>query len=223
MPRSVCKPGYCAGFTLVELILAIGISALIAVAAYAGVRVAVAADEGLRAEATRLYELQRALNIIEEDLSQIRPRSATTAGGVRQAAFKGGVLQRPLLAFTRAGVPNPAGLQRSELQRVEYVLEDGRLWRRHRWVLDGADAARPADAVLLLENVVSLRPAFLPHAEATGQAETRLLDDMTHWLEHWDSALPAASPVPGRAMPMAIMLTLELEGFGRIHRVIELP
>src|ERR1700733_7036053 len=49
----------------------------------------------------------------------------------------------PLITFTRGGWTNPAGIQRSELQRVSYTLENGTLMRLYYPVLDATEGGVP--------------------------------------------------------------------------------
>lgn len=150
------------GFTLIEMLLAMGVSAMIAVAAHAAITTAIAAHEGLREEVQRLDELQRAMDIIEADLSAILLRRNRSFEGGSDPILLGGENHAPLLQFTRGGVANPAGLLRSDMQRLRYVLSGNQLWRQHRWQLDAADPNLVPQSTLLLEQVVDLRLEFLP-------------------------------------------------------------
>lgn len=210
------------GFTLVELLLALGISVLVAVLAYAGVSTAMDADAGLRTQAQLLSDIQRTLNIMEEDLLHIRPRSITTNVGSTEAALSGGSFSSPLLAFTRAGVGNPAQLPRSEMQRVSYLVTDGRLWRLYRQVLDGADTNIPPQSVLMLEGVKAVSMEFLPELNRQQVLDLPSLQaNAGLWEAYWDSS--ALTVGQSRALPLAVRLTLDIEQFGQVQRVIELP
>jgi general secretion pathway protein J len=211
------------GFTLVELLLALGISALVAALAYAGISSAIGVSAGMQAEVRRLADLQRALNIIEEDLAQVRPRAIVNGYGSDEAAFRGGRYQDVLLEFTRGGVGNPQGLARSELQRVRYVLDAGRLWRQWWTVLDRADENRAPEAVVLLENVETVQLNFLaPAAEgATPLDYYSLTTGAAVWDSDWNSAQLAPDSVA--PLPLAVDLRVTLAGFGEVRRVVELP
>jgi general secretion pathway protein J len=211
------------GFTLVELLLALGISAFIAVLAYAGLSTVLDADAALRREVQRLDEVQRALLLIEEDLSQLRPRAVNEGRGRHDAALAGGSFASPLLIFTRGGLDNPAGLQRSDLQRVHYVLDGGRLWRLQRPMLDTADPGAVAQATLLLEGIQALQLGFLRRMEQ----DSRPLDALTLnsagvlWDDFWDSSALRSGQL--NLLPQAIRLSLQLDGIGEVERVIALP
>jgi general secretion pathway protein J len=212
-----------AGFTLVELLLAIAISALVAALAYAGLSTAIGASAGMQVQVRQLSDIQRALNILEEDLLQVRPRAITNGFGSQEAAFRGGVFQDALLEFTRGGFGNPQGLARSELQRVRYVLADGRLWRQSWPVLDRVAENQPPQSVLLLENVAAVQPGFLrvPAPNGVPPDFYSLGASNAYWDSDWNSQQLAADAVA--PLPVAVNLVLTLTDFGEVRRVFELP
>ncbi len=211
------------GFTLVELLLALGISAFVAALAYAGISGAIGVSGGMQAEVRQLADLQRALNIIEEDLAQLVPRGIVNGYGSEEAVFRGGIYQDALLEFTRGGVGNPQGLARSELQRVKYVLADGKLWRQWWTVLDRTDENHAPESALLLEGVDNLQLGFLA-PPAVGAVQTdyyNLMTATTLWDSDWNSARLAPGSVA--PLPLAVDLRMTLAGFGEVRRVVELP
>jgi len=211
------------GFTLVELLVALGISALVAALAYAGIGSAIGASAGMQQEVRQLAYLQRALNIIEEDLGQAVPRAIVDAYGNDQPAFRGGRYQDVLLEFTRGGVANPQQLARSDLQRVRYVLKDGVLWRQWWTALDRADANGTPQSAVLLEGVENLQLGFLaPPAEGAAPADYYSLATSAAL---WDNAWTSARLAPGLAapLPLAVNLQFTLADFGEVQRVVELP
>lgn len=211
------------GFTLVELLLALGISALVATLAYAGISTAIGVSAGMQAEVRRLAELQRALNIIEEDLAQVVPRAIVNGFGSDEAAFSGGRYAAALLEFTRGGLSNPQDVTRSELQRVRYVLDGGNLWRQWWSALDRADESRAPESALLLEGVEDLQLAFLaPPVEGAAPLDFYTLATSTApWASDWRSARLAPDTVA--PLPIAVDLRFTLAGFGEVRRVVEIP
>lgn len=211
------------GFTLVELLLALGVSALIAVAANFAITTAVAGHQGLRREVLRLDEVQRAMDIIEADLGAMLLRRNRTFQGGAEPVLLGGDNYEPLLQFTRGGVANPAALPRSDLQRVQYVLAGEALWRQHRWQLDVVDPNVEKQSTLLLAGVRELQLEFLPRQFAQTPASLQPLTqpDLLPWMESWDSEhLRVGQTHP---LPLALRLSLDIEGLGRIQRVFNLP
>jgi general secretion pathway protein J len=214
--------GAARGFTLVELLVALGVSALAATLAYAGLSTAIGASESLEAEISRLGAVQQALTIIEEDLQQVRPRAITNGFGADEAAFTGGVQPDAVLEFTRAGLANPLGLARSDLLRVRYVLDNGALWRQSWGVLDRVDDSAATDSVLLLDGIEQFNLGFLAPAQAGVQsAYYNLVANPAFWDIDWDSQRVAPDAVS--PLPVAVNLTLTLSGFGEVRRVVELP
>src|SRR5580692_5749791 len=127
------------GFTLVELTVAIMILAVIAAIGYGTINQAVKSHEILKDQQAQLIGLQNAMRILEQDFVQAAPRPVRQAIGDEppQLAFLGAPPgTQPVVALTRAGWSNPAGLQRPGLQRVQYFLENGTLRREYWNVLD---------------------------------------------------------------------------------------
>jgi general secretion pathway protein J len=211
------------GFTLVELLLAMAISALVAVLAYTGIATAIDASTAMQAEVRQLGDLQRALSMLEEDLLQVRPRGITNGQGSQEAVFRGGAYQDVLLEFTRGGLANPQRLARSELQRVRYVLADGMLWR-HSWqVLDRVDDNQGLQRVALLDGVTDVQVRFLRQPASTGiqAAFPELLSDTQFWASDWQS-MPVAADASA-PLPVAVSVAMTVAGFGEVLRVFELP
>jgi general secretion pathway protein J len=211
------------GFTLVELLVALAISALIAALAYAGINSAIGASTGMQEEVRRLADLQRALNIIEEDLGQVVPRASVDSYGNDQPAFRGGRYQDVLLEFTRGGIANPQNLARSELQRVRYVLDGGTLWRQWWSAVDRAGVNAAAQSALLLEGVADLQLGFLaPAMEGAIPVDYYTLTaSAALWERDWSSARLAPDVVA--PLPIAVDLRITLTDFGEVRRVVELP
>jgi type II secretion system protein J len=112
-----------------------------------------------------------------------------------------------LVAFTRTGWANPAGIQRPALERVSYRLENGTVRRLHWPVLDATEATAPIKRDLL-DHVKSIT--------------FRFLTDARQWTDQWPP-LGNAGTAGLRMRPLAIEVTIELEDWGRIRRVIEVP
>ncbi len=114
-----------------------------------------------------------------------------------------------LLTFTRGGWANPAGLPRSELQRVNYLLRDGKLIRRHLAVLD-ATAALPYEERELLDQVQAL--------------SFRYMDGGLVWQKGWPPAIQLNGPATEllRVRPVAIEITLQLKDWGKLQRIVEI-
>ncbi len=195
------------GFTLLELLVAIAIFAIMA--ALGGISLeAVVTQQAIANENYRqLKSLQRSVQILCDDLYQLQPR------GVRDVL--GQNYELPLIAdgrgmyllrLSRAGWRNPAGFSRGTLQRVQYRLNDGALIREYWPVLDPVLAMEPIEEVLL-ENVALVKFEFL---------------DIENAQPEWEPVWPPLR-IDASDWPKAVRFAIEIDGFGRIERLIEVP
>jgi type II secretion system protein J len=109
------------------------------------------------------------------------------------------------LQLTRAGWSNTAGLARSSLQRIGYRLDQDGLWRDHWPVLDHTLATEPTRRKLL---------------GGVRAVTFRFMDANRNWVERWPMA-EGDPQTDGRARPAAIEVTLDLEDWGTLRRVVE--
>jgi len=207
------------GFTLIEVLIAMAITAFIAVVAYSGLSAVILGVDSVRAEAARLNELSRVFNLLSRDLRQVVNRPVYDEFGSRRSALEGGPLAREMLSFTRAGWHNTAGSPRSALQRVSYYLDDGALVRASWPVLDPATAIEPIETILL-ENVEVFEVRFLADTTALSVNQDSTIDRRL-WAENWiaDISQPGQLAEP----PVAAEIRLEIEGWGELERLYVLP
>ncbi len=143
--------------------------------------------------------------------SESSESASGAAGGFAQSSgTQSGI---DLVAFTRIGWANPAGIQRPAEERVAYRLANGVLERLHWPELDAAEGTTPVSRDLL-DHVKSVT--------------FRYMTDTRQWTDQWPpvSNIPLA-PLAGdqtlRMRPIAVEVTLELEDWGTIVRIIEVP
>ena len=144
------------GFTLLEVLVAISIFALLSAIAYGGlVQILNSRDrvEGERAFWRGTVSLFR---FLEDDLGQVRARKVRDGDGAILEAFYGRrvdnrALGAPSLEFTRGGLPVVGNAVRSDLQRVAYRLHEGKLYRLTWPSLDRAPQTQPQETVLANE------------------------------------------------------------------------
>jgi general secretion pathway protein J len=195
-----------AGFTLIELLVAMAIVAIIGVIALGGLGQVIRQQEIARERSERWREVQLAMRMVVQDLAQIHPRPMRDETA---AAYQPSVLASPnaqfALEFSRGGWANPAGFRRGTVLRVAYRLEDDALVRYHWPVLDRT-LSTPA-----------LRNEILGGVELL---EIRFLDAAGAWHVEWPPLDVQGSP---RLVmrPRAIELSVDLERFGRVWRVVE--
>jgi general secretion pathway protein J len=209
-----------AGFTLVEVLIALAITAFVSMIAYTSLSTVMTGVERLRENTDRIYEVNRAFMIMSRDLRQFTARPVRDEFGELEPAFTGGELARFALSFTRTGWHNPNNRLRSNLQRVNYRLEDDGLWRDTYPVLDRTADTEP-DSVLLLDGVESLQLTFLSSLEALQTQSGKAALDTSNWAESWvsDSSAPEAVLEP----PAAVEIRLQLQNWGEMRRLYALP
>jgi general secretion pathway protein J len=174
------------GFTLLELLVAMFIAAIIFAMGYGTINQAVKNRETLEDQQKRLLDLQTTVRTMEQDFLQLAQRPVRDpVGGTYQAALVANVNSssgslgssssssgnsngtrglgsssgaQPLVALTRTGWTNPNGLQRPGLQRVLYYFQDGTLRREYFTVLDPTQASQAVRRDLMTHlKSVSLR------------------------------------------------------------------
>ncbi|MGE8066835.1 type II secretion system protein GspJ [Pseudomonas sp. NPDC089569] len=104
-----------AGFTLLELVIAIAIFALLGLASWTLFNSVVRVQQAMSAHEREFRNLQRAMAVIERDLLHI------TAQPI--------VLEPSQLQWQRSNWRNPLDQPRSERQTLTYRLDNGALWR----------------------------------------------------------------------------------------------
>lgn len=209
-----------AGFTLVEVLIALAITAFVSVIAYTSLSTVMTGVESLQANTDRIYEVNRAFMILSRDLRQVSARGVRDEFGELEPAFTGGEAARFELSFTRSGWHNPNGHPRSNLQRVNYRLEDDALWRDSYPVLDRASDTEP-QSVLLLDGVEEMQLAFLGSLEMVQTQMGSAAIDTSNWPDNW--VLDSSTPGVELPVPAALEITVKLKDWGEIRRIYELP
>ena len=201
------------GFTLLELLIASIVFAIMALMAYGGLDNVIDISQSSKQSLERLRQVQQGVTIISRDFSQLVQRQVRDEyGTVKPALIAGGDVDR-LVELTRGGRLNPAGLLRSSLQRVAYRLEEDTLIRMHWSNLDRAQAEE-AKQTELLDQVEEFR--------------IRFLDENAEWQEQWPPLNASGSTAGGSPSgggqnilppPMAIEVVLVLKDWGEIRRL----
>jgi len=147
------------GFTLIEVLVALGVFALLAGTGTALLAQLASGQTAVTRRGEQLMALQRLHAVLKADVAQAVPRLTRDARGDHQLAHCGAAAEgEPLLSFVRMGHDNPDRLAQSEARAVRYVLRDGALVRQSKPGLDGGDWG-PDDRLLV--DVRSVRIACL--------------------------------------------------------------
>ena len=202
-------PAASAGFTLLELLVALAIFGLLAAMSYGGLQAVLEQQSSTELAADRLGALQKMYLIMQRDIEQIVPRTVRDEYGDAQQPLVGG----DALQLTRGGWRNPAGRQRSTLQRVGYAYNyDDEQLMRYTWsVLDRAQDSEPLEQPLL-EDVESM--------------QLRYLDGNDKWQDQWPDAAAGINADPADTLPelpQAVEVTIEHNRFGTIVWLFQLP
>jgi general secretion pathway protein J len=192
------------GFTLIEILVATVILAIMGVMAYRGIaeaRVAVVNAEG---HLDRLRNVQRTLQIVVTDFRTLTRRPAREPIG---DGYRATLLRDPnaiaLVELSRAGWPNGAGLPRGTSQRVIYRLEEGKLIREHWNAMDATLATPPVKRELI---------------DRVQRVDIRYLTNGREWVAEW----PQFGNIQEfNQRPLAVEITLVLEDYGEIRRLVE--
>ena len=208
-----------AGFTLVEVLIAMAITAFVAVVGYTGLTTVITGVDSLRQETRQLEELNRAFQVLGRDLHQFVDRSVYDEFGSRLSSMEGGELATQSLSFTRAGWHNSVGLPRSSLQRVAYYVDEDKLIRASWPVLDRTGAVEPVEVVLLGE-VDTFEVRFLGALDELEVNRDSQID-RRFWQENWipDVSRREALTEP----PIAVEVRLLVPQWGQLERLYVLP
>ena len=209
MSRDFLPLGQSGGFTLLELLMAMAVFAVMSAMAYGGLASILSMRQTLERQADDLSALQMTFNRLETDLEQAVMRAHRNESTRGNPAFSGGEGLDFLLEFTRSGWSNPRRIARSALQRVAYRWQDRTLERYYWSTLDGMSQETPQSS-RLLEHVLAI--------------EIRFLDNNQRWQSFWPPDLGAglsASGLVQAPLPRAVEIIIEKQGWGRMRRLFE--
>ncbi|MFH7320071.1 type II secretion system minor pseudopilin GspJ [Desulfurivibrio sp. D14AmB] len=199
------------GFTLLELLVALALFAVLSLLTFSSLRAMIDSREQTRVEGERLAAVQMAVSRLALDIQQARDRGIRDEYGRHQPAMLYGLLAGAGLELTRGGHrgldPQRSG---SGMQRLRYLLDDGRLIRESWPVLDRGPG---------------LTTFRQPVLEGVELFEARFLDSQGIWHGSWPPIVPVppeGGPSFDDRLPVAVELLLELEDWGRLRRLLPL-
>jgi len=195
------------GFTLLEILIAVMITAIMASMAYTGLNSILDSSHHTQSRDERFTRIQLSMNYLVRDLRHLLDRSSRDSFGESHPAIETPVDGSYLISFSRTGWNNPADKNRSHLQRVAYALEEGELVRYHWNHIDQGPGAEPYRMVLL-DQVDTLGFEFLDEKLDGGQEWPPI--DLTD--EERNSA----------PLPAGIRLRLTLPDWGPLTRTLAL-
>ena len=188
----------CNGFTLLEVLLAVAIFAMISLASFSIFDGVLKSDETSRQHTKRLNDVQRAWLLIERDFLQLARRSMRIDGEAPQLDFIHSDIEQlsssdQSIAFVRHGWTNPGLLiPRSDMQSVAYRLYDDNLERLHYNFVDAVAGEEPKVRILI-RGVSALTFEY-------------------YYQESWQSEFKE------QQIPRAIRVNITTEDLGELHR-----
>ncbi|CAN5303376.1 type II secretion system minor pseudopilin GspJ [soil metagenome] len=163
------------GFTLVELMVSLFIFGLLATGGVGLLAFSVRAQASATARLDDLAQDRRLSALLTSDLAQALPRIPRSASGDRIRAFEGDDGKRDglLMGYVRAGWSNPDNAARAGIQRVDIILDKGRLERRAYPMIDGTGSG---NVTLLADNVESVGLRYREKIDWRTKWDTTRLD-----------------------------------------------
>ena len=178
------------GFTLLEILIALAIFAVMSMMAYAGLAAILDARANTVPRAEQLAQLQTTLYLLNEDLSQAINRPIRDELGSIEPAFSVG-RGNEILVFTRTVPSWSTNSGENNVLRVSYSLEKEALYRRVWSIPDRTQQTEYRRRKLLATQGITI----------TGfNAKTQA----------WE---PLVSEIP-----LALDISFKLEGLGTVHR-----
>ncbi len=194
------------GFTLLEILVATVILAVMGLMAYRAVseaQVAVASADG---HMGRLRQVQRAMHVLVSDFRSLAPRPVRESIG---DGYRAALLRDPnaisLVEMSHAGWPNGAGTPRGTVQRVVYRLEEGMLIREH-WNVTDPTLSTPSVKRELLDKVERI--------------EIRYMKAGREWIAQWPQFGNTVDE-GFHTRPIAVEITIVLADYGELRRLVE--
>lgn len=194
------------GFTLIELLIAITMLAIIATMAYGGLNAVLKSHEILSKQQESFKQITQVITELQKEIRYIVPRPVHDKYNMLLPAVKletGSDLV--VFSFTRAGIPNPSGLKKNSLQRIDYFFSKQTLKKRIWLTVD-------------INNINDFREEIIMFP--LEQFKIYVLGFNGEWYQQWP---PNKQNDPIDLLPKAVKFTLVNEGSGQINRLLELP
>lgn len=192
------------GFTLIEIMIALLIFAIIATITTAVLSSTINSASVTQRYAKNTEQLNIALSLFSSDITQTIDRPITDKNGMQEVSLKGNLDN---ITFTHTGAVNPLSqYKRSTLQRVKYSLRNHQLIRTTWPVLDQVSTTKPSNRVLL-DNVESIRFGYFY------QQDNRPGVFKTNW--------PLVRQSQSN-LPKAVRITITLKKQGTISQVFNI-
>lgn len=182
------------GFTLVEILIALTIFSIMAGITSSVLYSVFNARDKTTVHTQKLSEMQLALVIIEQDLSQILFKPVKTFEGKQTSVF--GLANE--VRFSRGGIANPTmEKKQSSIVRVHYFVENEKLIRQSEAAVN-RDLIIDPNQQILLNDVTKLQIEYINEAQMA----------QTSWAQ--------------KKLPYAIRLTIHTPYWGKLSQIFML-
>lgn len=187
------------GFTLIELVVAVALFAVLATLAYGGLSNTLNARARITLANDELARLETAMQVLESDIANVVARPVRDElGGTVPALLA--PADRPELEFTRYVDDSYADVPAVRLKRITYTFASGKLVRATWPILDRVPGAEPR-RVTLLDGVRELSYRFHDR----------------QWFDYWPQA---ATAVSDERLPAAVEVKLTLDHGDTVRRIL---
>lgn len=200
------------GFTLLELLAAMAIFAIMSVMTFSGLSFVLDARDHLEAQRKSQQGLTLAFLRMEEDISQCRDRDIRLADGSTGPALEGRevdtrALGAPVFECTRGGMSIIGSSPVSDLQRIGYRLDDEQRLFRLVWpVLDRAPQTEPRSQQILA-NVENFAVRY---------------HDGAKWHQTWPLPQQLGQQQLPPSLPKGVEIIIQQSGQAEINRVLRI-
>lgn len=213
IPQEVAVSARMRGFTLLEVLIAVAIFVIVGTLALSGYNELSRQSDRLEQSMARIRAVQSTMQRLSQDFMTLEPRPVREPlGDGMQPALRADSRTEQLAEFTHSGWSNPAGIARPTLQRVAYRVQNNTL-RRDYWTMLDRTLSSPPVSTVMLNKVRSVK--------------LRFMDSTRNWQEQWPPANAAIGTAPSASgdvqaiRPMAVEITLDLEDWGVVTRLVE--
>lgn len=224
------------GFTLLEVLLAVAITALIGIGASQLLSSIAGTSATTNERGLQLRTVQRMDLWVKRDLMQLAGREVLANDGSKKVAITND--SDYLIEFTRSGLSNAALLdvKRSNLQRVAYAVrghdseyckdadkgpaeENGSCLVRLFWpVLDLAPDSPEPIVQVLIDNIIEAAVYF------KGQSVDPTDSNNNIKTGNWEDSWPSPYVTPGMFLDLfLIKLVYSVDKLGELERIYEVP
>ncbi|WP_419421011.1 GspJ family T2SS minor pseudopilin variant LspJ [Legionella sp. D16C41] len=192
------------GFTLLEILIAIAIFAILATLTSSALYYAFNTRARVTAQSDRLTDFQLTISLLQRDTIQMINRPIR---GNEMHLFPAFIGQANYVEFTRGGLGNPNSTEkRSTLMRVSLLCKDNQLIRRTWSSLDPANKDQHEDKILLKE---------------LSKCQFAYLNKNLQILPDWHESTGELEQV--EPLPKAIQLTLSVREWGKLSLLLPIP